>query len=220
MQSKRRRSGIQPPQLPPKLGATTLDDERLYDHAAFTECTLATYDLSDQVADDVLFEQALLKRVTLARTQLTSAQMIDVRCEVCDFAGAEWEKTHLTRIEWSGCRLMGMKLMEAQINDAVFKECHAEFTIFWSSAFKGARFEHCNLSNASFQDADLSGVVFKDCDLSRADLRGAKLVGADLRGSKLDGLNIGIKELQGVIIEPSQAVQVVGLLGITVRWDE
>jgi uncharacterized protein YjbI with pentapeptide repeats len=220
MPSKRRQFGIQPPQLPPKPAAVTFDDERLHDQAAFTQCSLANCDLSDQSADDVLFEQALLKRVTLARTQLISAQMIDVRCEVCDFAGAEWEKTHLTRIEWTGCRLMGMKLMEAQISDAVFKECHAEFLLFWSSAFNGARFERCNLSNASFQDADLSGVVFKECDLSSADLRGAKLAGADLRGSKLDGLNVGIKELQGAIIEPAQAVQVVGLLGIMVKWDE
>jgi uncharacterized protein YjbI with pentapeptide repeats len=220
MHSKRRRSGIQSPQLPTKLSAATVDDEQLNDHAAFTQCSLATSDLSDQEADDVLFEQAHLKRVMLARTRLTTAQLIDVQCDVCDFAGAEWEKAHLTRIEWAGCRLMGMKLMEAQITDAVFKECNAEFALFWSSAFKAARFERCNLSGASFQEADLSGVVFKECDLSRADLRGAKLIGADLRGSKLDGLNVGIKELQGAIIEPAQAAQVVSLLGITVRWEE
>jgi uncharacterized protein YjbI with pentapeptide repeats len=220
MHSKRRRSGIQPPQLPKQLSATAPGDERLHDHAAFTQCSLAGWDFSDQAADDALFEQAHLKRVTLARTQLTSAQMIDVQCDVCDFAGAEWEKTHLTRVEWAGCRLMGLKLMEAQISDVLFKECHAEFALFWSSVFKAARFERCNLSGASFQDADLSGVVFKECDLSRADLRGAKLAGADLRGSKLDGLNVGIKELQGAIIEPAQAALVVSLLGVTVRWDE
>jgi uncharacterized protein YjbI with pentapeptide repeats len=220
MPSKRRIAGIQSPQLPTSALVELTAAEPLEDHAAWSRCLLASADWSEQAADDLLFEQAQLKRVSLARTQLTTSQMIDVRCDVCDFAGAEWQKAHLLRIEWTGCRLVGLKLMESEIADAVFRDCNAEFALFWSSSFKAARFERCDLSNASFQDADLSGVVFKDCDLRKADLRGAKLLGADLRGSKLEGLNVGIRELQGVIIEPAQAVHVVALLGVELRWEE
>lgn len=220
MRTKRQIAGIQPPQLPKPGLVERIVDEPVQDQSAFSQCLLANSDFSEQAADDVLFEQAHLKRVSLARTHLTSSQMIDVRCDVCDFASAEWEKAHLSRIEWTGCRLVGLKLMESEIADAVIKECNAEFALFWSSSFKAARFERCNLSGASFQEANLSGVVFKDCDLSKADLRGAKLAGADLRGSKLEGLKVGIKELQGAIIEPGQAVHIVGLLGIEVKWEE
>jgi uncharacterized protein YjbI with pentapeptide repeats len=220
MRTKRRIAGIQAPQLPTSTLAETTADEPLRDQSAFSQCLLTNSDFSDQAADDVLFEQAHLKRVLLARTHFTTSQMIDVRCDVCDFASAEWEKAHLSRIEWTGCRLVGLKLMVSEIVDAVIRDCNAEFALFWSSSFKAARFERCNLSNASFQEADLSGVVFKDCDLSNADFQGAKLVGADLRGSKLEGLKVGIKELQGAIIEPGQAVHIVGLLGIDVKWEE
>lgn len=220
MRTKRRIAGIQPPQLPQSALSEISADEPLRDQSAFSQCLLASSDFSEQAADDVLFEQAHLKRVSLARTHLTSSQMLDTRCDVCDFAGAEWEKAHLSRIEWTGCRLVGLKLMESEIADAVIKDCNAEFALFWSSSFKAARFERCNLSGASFQEANLAGVVFKDCDLSQADLRGSKLAGADLRGSKLEGLKVGIKELEGAIIEPGQAVHIVALLGIEVKWEE
>jgi uncharacterized protein YjbI with pentapeptide repeats len=222
MQSKRRQMyrGIQPPQLPKTFAPQTSVGEQIADHASLTGCILTNDDFSEQAADDLLFEQVHLKRVMLARTELTTMQMHDVRCDVCDFAGATWENAHLNRIEWRGCRLVGFKLLESQVTDAVIAECNAEFALFWSSVFKAARFERCNLQSASFQDADLSGVVFNACDLSGADLRGAKLVGADLRGSTLDGLNVGIKELQGAIIAPTQAVQVASLLGIVIKGFE
>jgi uncharacterized protein YjbI with pentapeptide repeats len=219
MRSKRRIAGIQSPQLPNTALVEHTAATSLADHAAWSQCLLSGIDWSEQAADDLLFEQAQLKRVSLARTQLTLSQMIDVRCDACDFAGAEWQKAHLQRIEWSGCRLVGFKLMESEIADAVLRDCNAEFALFWSSSFKAARFERCNFSGASFQDADLSGAAFTNCDLSKADLRGAKLRGADLRGSRLEGLNVGIKELQGAIIEPAQAVHVVALLGVEVRWE-
>jgi uncharacterized protein YjbI with pentapeptide repeats len=76
------------------------------------------------------------------------------------------------------------------------------------------------LRGALFDGADLRGVTFARCDLTNADLQGANLRGADLRGSLLDGLRIDSQDLQGAIIDPSQAVQVAGLLGLTVKAPE
>ena len=73
------------------------------------------------------------------------------------------------------------------------------------------------LRGALFEGADLRVVTFTRCDLTNADLQGANLRGADLRGSLLDGLRVGPKDMQGAIIDPSQAIQVAGLLGLTVK---
>jgi uncharacterized protein YjbI with pentapeptide repeats len=206
-----------PPKLPSGAPQTELPDGRLSNSASYTQLILERCDLNDQEALDLLFDQVHCKRVGLSRTRLRSAQWLDVRCDVCDLTAAEWEKPHLTRVEFVGCRLMGLRLLDAEIEDALFKDCAGEYALFWSTSFKKARFEHCQLREASFQNADLSGAVFRDCDLTQADFQGAKLVGADLRGSQLEGLRIGIAELQGAIIEPSQAVHLAGLLGIVVK---
>ena len=60
-------------------------------------------------------------------------------------------------------------------------------------------------------------MVFEGCDLSGSDLRGAKLAGTDLSRSTIDGMKAGVSEMQGAIISVSQAVQVVGLLGVIVK---
>jgi uncharacterized protein YjbI with pentapeptide repeats len=63
----------------------------------------------------------------------------------------------------------------------------------------------------------LAGVVFRNCDLTNADLRNTTLRGTDLRGSTLTGMQVGAKELRGAIIDPTQAVHLARLLGVTVR---
>jgi uncharacterized protein YjbI with pentapeptide repeats len=221
MQRKRvtRQSTIAPPQLPGSLTeATQLDP--LADQSSYSRQALLDCDFSYQEADDVLFEQVSCKRVSFNHTSLTLAQLFDVRLDSCDLAGAEWAKAHLRRVELSGCRLVGARLSDSSLEDVQIVRCNAELLRCWASSFKGARFEQCVLREASFDGSDLSGVVFRGCDLSKADLRNTKLKGADLRGSTIDGMQVGIKDLQGAIVTASQAVQLAGLLGVTVREED
>lgn len=209
--------GILSPQLPPQLLVGDASTTNMQDGATYTKLSLANCDFSEQAATDVLLDQVYFKRVSLSQTQLTAPQVIDSRLEACDFAGAEWEKAYFRRIELLGCRLVGAKLIQANIEDVVIKDCNGELALFWESSFKAVRFERSTLREASFEGANLSGVVFDTCDLQKADLRNTKLVGTDFRGSMLSGIQVGIKELQGAIIDPAQAVQLADLLGMTVR---
>lgn len=217
----RKQRGAHAPMESPRLPSRGLDVETmpppLADGTSYSQVVVSHAELHDQVADDVLFEQVLFRRVNLMQTNLSRAQMLDVRFETCDLVGAEWEKVHLNRVECIGSRLMGLKLIKAEIENVFVKDCNAEFAIFWDAVFKGVRFEHCILGETSFERADLSGVVFHDCDLRKADLRGAKLVGTDFRGSRIDGLQVGLKELRGAIVDPSQTLYLAALLGITVK---
>ena len=89
--------------------------------------------------------------------------------------------------------------------------------MFASAVFKTARFEGCLLRGALFDGADLRGVVFQRCDLTNTDFTGASLRDVDLRGSIIDGLKAGVREWQGAVIDPTQAVQVAMLLGLTIK---
>ncbi|HEU5102790.1 MAG TPA: pentapeptide repeat-containing protein [Roseiflexaceae bacterium] len=210
---------ITPPQLPDQLAeASQLDP--LADQASYARQALLDCDFSSQQADDVLFEQVVCTRVSFNQGQLTLAQLFDARLDSCDLAGAEWSKAHLRRVELGACRLVGLRLSDSSLDEVLITRSNAELARFWSCAFKAARFDHCVLREASFDGSDLSGVVFRDCDLGGADLRNTKLKGADLRGSTLTGVRVGIKELQGAIVTANQAIQLVGLLGVTVREED
>lgn len=208
-------NNVRPPELPKRLQDEPL--VTLADRAEISARVLARCDLAGQAAADVAFEQVVLRRASLARTALAAPRLVDVRAEVTDFSGADWKKAHLRRVEFIECRLLGVQWLEAQLEDIVFRDCILESAVLASATFRQVRFIRCMLRAAMFDRADLSGVILHGCDLTGADLQGAILRGADLRGSIIDGLRIGPKEMQGAIIDPTQAIQVAALLGLTVK---
>ena len=207
--------GIKTPRLPKDLNTqtpTTLDDD-----AEYFAVSVTGSEFVKQAASPVIFEQALLRRVNFSQSRLPGLRLLDVRLEACDVTGAIWEQARLQRVIFDGSRLTGIQFLEARCEDVVFQDCVLEGAIFASATFRAARFENCNLREAVFTAADLTNVVFRRCDLAHADLRGGKLAGADLRGSIINGMQVGAPELKGAIIDPTQAVQVVSVLGIVVK---
>ena len=212
------KNSILVPRIPMHLGPA--DFTKIEDQTQAVECILADRDFSELNAPNLDFEKVVCRRVIFLRTQLKSMRILDCQIERCDLSGANLEKARFRRVELSGCRLLGTNFMEGRFDDLRLSDCNAEGVNFVMATFKAARFEKCVLRGATFEGADLSGVVFQQCDLSGADLRNAKLKDTDFRSSTIDGLKIGIKELQGAIIAPLQAIQVVSLLGILVKEND
>lgn len=72
--------------------------------------------------------------------------------------------------------------------------------------------EDCLLSGLDLEGKDLQGREFRGCML-----RKVNLANADLRTCRLDGLRIGLRDVQGMIVTPVQAIGLAALLGITVK---
>ena len=207
--------GIRAPRLPRSLNAemlTTLDDQ-----ADYFAASISGGELVKQAAAAVSFEQVLLRHMNFTGSRLPQLHLLDVQLDTCDLSGVDGEHARLQRVAFNDCRLVGVLLLEARCEDIVFHNCTLESAIFASATLKAARFENCVLREAAFTEADLTNAVFQRCDLTHADLRGSKLSGADFRGSIIDGVQAGAPELKGAIIDPTQAVQVVNLLGLIVK---
>jgi uncharacterized protein YjbI with pentapeptide repeats len=198
------RAGLLPPQWPKLDSVETLPGEQLASGEQYLGLALTGGKYAGQAAQRVLFEQVLLKRVDLSRTRLPGVQWNDARLEGCDLSGVDWEKARLRRVEFIGCRLVGARLLDAQLDDVLFRDCQGELALFWSVICRHVRFEQAHLREASFAKADLSGVVFQDCDLYRANL---------------NGLQVGLRELHGAIIDSTQAIYVASLTGVVIRDD-
>lgn len=206
------------PQLPKKLALETLmqlDTQREYALVEIFSC-----DLANQSAGNVLFEEACLRKTVLTSSRLPKLRLVDVQLEACDLSGAFLEEARFRRVEFMGCLLLGVQLLSAQLDDVRFNECNLEGAVFVSSQTKTLYFEDCVLRNATFENASLEGTTFKRCDLTNADLRNTNLQEADFRDSLLDGLQVSAKDMQGAIISPTQAIQVAGLLGVTVMDED
>jgi uncharacterized protein YjbI with pentapeptide repeats len=208
--------GIQAPRIPRKLESVLPDGIQENDFL-LQQALLENADLSGRQLIQPFFEMVHLRNVIFLQSKLGGLRMFDTHLERCDLSGANWEKCRFRRAALTGCRMLGANLMEASFEDVLFEDCKADAAVLSLSTFHAARFEKCSLKNVSFEGADLTGVVFHECDLSKADLRGTNLTGADFRTSIINGLQTGAQELQGAVISPLQAAQVVSLLGIQVR---
>lgn len=217
---KRKQASIQPPQLPTPLPGQPESNVALISGELYSQQLWLNLSLDLSEAEEFSFEQLIVRNVSFQQTELRLLQSIDCRYDACDFANAALEKAYMRRNEFTGCRMLGLKLMDADLQDISFAACNFQLLRCWTSHLKAVRFEHCNFREASFDGTDLSGVVFYKCDLSQADLRNTKLKGADLRGSSIAGMQVLGKDLAGVIIDPGQALELIQLFGVTVRTEE
>lgn len=221
MNRKHRRSpGVQPPQLPAAGAAEAQAAEFLEPRAAYVKQIWVGSRFDAQAAEDVSFDQLDLRNASFQEANLPLLQAADCRFDTCDFASCALDKAYMRRVEFNGCRLLGLKLADADLEDVRFSRCNARLARCWTTRCKSIRFEHCALQEASFDGSNLAGVVFYKCDLSGADFRNTKLKGADLRGSTIAGIKIDSKDLAGVIVDPNQALELIQLFGVTVQPEE
>lgn len=215
----RRATSIQPPQF-----GTLAEDEAmpevLVPRAAYTQQRWFNPQFAAQQADDVALAELDIRQGSFAAAELSLLQATDCRFDTTDFASCSLNKAYIRRVEFAGCRLIGLQLTDADLEDVRFSRCNGRLARFWSSSLKSVRFEHCTFPEASFDGSNLTGAVFYKCDLRGADFRNARLKGADLRGSLLAGLQVHSNELAGVIIDPAQALDLIQLLGVTIRAEE
>jgi uncharacterized protein YjbI with pentapeptide repeats len=209
---------IQSPKLPKQLSTKVIqgfENNSEYSSVMISGCTL-----SRQNAENVLLEQAHLRRVIFNETNIKKFRLFDSRIEDSDFSGAKWEQARFQRVEFIGCRFLGIQLMDAEIENTFFKKCIFDHAMILSADISSVLFEKCNLQSISIESTKLSETGFHNCDLTNAIFGGTKLSGIDLRGSIINRMQIDPQAMQGAIIDPSQALQVVGLLGVIIREND
>jgi uncharacterized protein YjbI with pentapeptide repeats len=223
MMSQRSRKAaktIKPPDIPDDLSTEGLPADTVRDRGTYDYLALSQLDLGGQRAEYATFEATRFSHVSMSESNFPGLSLLDVRLEDCDLANAGLYKASLQRVELVASRIVGLKAGGAEFHDVLFKECKGSFSFFRSAIFKSVRFEDCDLTEADLGEADLSGVIFSRCNLTRCDMAGAKLAGTDFRGSNLDGLKVGLDDLQGAIVDPSQALGFAMLLGLVVKGEE
>jgi uncharacterized protein YjbI with pentapeptide repeats len=148
----------------------------------------------------------------LRMVRLSRGRFVD-----CDLSNAEWEMPSLTDIAFERCRMTGFRILRGRGGPISFKDCLGRYLQLERCQFKKAHFSDCQLVEASFVECELPGAAISGCDLTSTVLSGSHLPKADLRGSRLGGLRASWTELEGVILDPEQAMAVLkGHADITV----
>lgn len=208
---------------PPRLGqpqGSFPDDGVIREHGRYSDFAVSEREISGCVEEYAEVSRAVLERVTLRRAQLRGFHAVDVHIERADLSNASWLDAALHRTEMVECRGVGLRLIDALAKDVVFRDCILDMAQFRFTKFERARFEACRLREADFQGADLAGVVFHRCDLRGARLHRTNLRDTDLRTSDIERIQVDAQSLEGAVVAPLQAVDLIGALGVRVQPDD
>ncbi|XYI01117.1 DUF2169 domain-containing protein [Sorangium sp. So ce1128] len=143
----------------------------------------------DEAAQSVLradIERALAEGASLARRDLTGADLRGLRLAGADLREALLEGADLTACDLAGAELSGAVLARARLERAVLTGARLVEANLGEAELAGAIFEGARLSRANLHKARLAGALLSNADLEGADLYETALSGADLRGVDAD----------------------------------
>lgn len=209
-----KKKDVRSPILSKDLEARSIEQ---LDTVEIDQCLLEACALEKQRGDYVRFDGVRIVGGAMNDTKLTRLSWMDVLCERCNLSMIDWPAAKLTRVEFRGCRITGGKVIEGELDDVRFTDCHLDYASFAQARFRQVTFERCRFTETDFSAADLAGTTFVECELRGVDLTRAKLEGADVRSSALDELRVGAN-VRGLIVNPGQAAALSRLLlGLVIR---
>lgn len=102
-------------------------------------CIIENLTLDNVSPESILFEDCILKRVSLAGSKLLSFGLKDVLLVECDFANTEASAWKITRVEFLNCRLTGLRAVQAECQHLLISEGDASFSQFRFGVFQDER---------------------------------------------------------------------------------
>ncbi len=154
---------------------------------------------------------------------VTFGTLVDVVARDLDWAGERGRGLSLRRVELHRCRLTGVELAEATLEDATFDECRIDLVGFRNATLERVVFRDCRMGESDFYGAFLKDVLFERCELREATFSAARVQRVELRACDLTGIR-GAEALRGARMPWNDVLQnavlFASLAGIDIVTDE
>ena len=195
------------------LAALTTPDARLA-NTAFTGLELA-----DVVADGTVFENVAFRSCTFERVNLSNCTFTDVLFSGCRFVRCDLGRSWLNRVDFRSCSAPGLSFLKGRLTGVSLVDSQLAYADLSETTVDQLVASETKLSEASFHATKLRHLALDRCDLSRATFFRTSLSGVDLSTCDISGLRVSsdLRELRGAVIDPDQAAELMGLLGIKIK---
>ena len=183
-----------------RIAYETFEQEKLFD------CDLS----------QLLFHGVQFVRCGFAHCDFSHVELEKVKFINCDFSGCDFSES-----DWKKCQIQDCKGDRADFAGSLFRETIVNgssccYTDFSRCAWQDSALVCCILKEAALRGNRLKKLKLKQVNLTRADFFRTSLSGVDLSECTIGGITVSdsLQELQGVKIDPMQAVDLVPLLGV------
>lgn len=107
---------------------------------------------------------------------------------------------------------------EEMIHDSEFRNLSI-LSICWNIKIDGCKFTNCKFTHLDLEQLEWIDVIFDHCDLDDSEWVNTNLKGIDFSTSSISNILISNDLLKGVIVNESQALEFVRILGLIVKSD-
>ena len=174
--------------------------------AHVTNTAFSDLELAGASADGTVFENVVFRGCAFERVNLSNCTFTDVLFSGCRLVRCDMGRSWLNRVDFRSCSAPGLSFLKS-LSEATVEQLVASET---------------KLTEASFHATRLRRVSLRSCDLTRSTFFRTSLSGVDLSTCDISGLRVSsdLRELRGAVIDPEQAAELIGLLGIKIKEED
>ena len=189
------------------------------------EWTYESY-VSDSIFENVCIEESL-DNITIDGCKFSKCQFkdcsfsfcecMDIIFDHCEFENVHFNQCSLSRVHFISCRISGMELSQSLVQDTLFQLCKGHYSDFGGSTFKDCMFDTNDLTGSGFIQCNFKHVSFDKCVLNSTEWFNTELKKLDFSSCEIENMAVSSDKLTGVVVNSSQALEFVKLLGIVVK---
>lgn len=179
-------------------------------------------ELSDVAADGTVFENVVFRGCAFERVNLSNCTFTDVLFSGCRFVRCDMGRSWLNRVDFRSCSAPGLSFLKGRLTGVSLVDSQLAYADLSEATVEQLVASEAKLTEASFHATRLRRVSLSSCDLTRATFFHTSLSGVDLSTCDISGLRVSsdLRELRGAVIDPEQATELIGLLGIKIKEED
>ena len=162
-------------------------------------------------------EHCKFSNIKMQNGEIENATFRDVVFENCDFSNTKFIDNTFIRCEFNNCKLSGCDMTENRLYNVTVIETNASYINLAMASIENVLFKDSNLRNSYFQETTAKNIYCENADLTQAQFFKTSLRNVDLSNSIIEGIAITIDDIKGAIIDQSQSIDLLYILGVKVK---
>lgn len=160
------------------------------------------------------FYKSTFKGINILETNFEKVSFVNCEFENCNFSNANFENVSFIRTKFKNCKFTGTVFLKSRFDNVEYTDSNLCYSNFSLGTINGLTYKDSVMRNMYFEENKHKNLVITNCDLTSASFFKTKLKDVDLSSDIISGLIIGFDDIRGALIDPLQATDLVGLLGV------
>lgn len=162
------------------------------------------------------FDEVIFRKIIFKNEEFRQVGFVDVIFENSDLSGIEFENCLFRRVQFVNCKLIGTSFNKCRFTHVEWSSTLMKFSMWSLCKIEQSIMRDSNLDETRFFEVEFQDIQIEFCSFSKTEFIETPLKDCNVSTSFVDGWTIDPKNLIGIKVNTTQAVDFARLLGIEV----